>query len=337
MNVLLTGGAGYVARHTAVELLGEGHEVILFDDLSNASTRTIEAVRERAGRDVTFFRGDVRDGASLDSIFRARPIDAVLHVAGLKAVGESATNPLSYYNTNVGGTVRLLETMVTHRVKTMVFSSSATVYGAAGGAAPIREDAPTQPVNAYGRSKRMAEEILVDLHEADPEWRISILRYFNAAGSDPSGSLDEAQVGARANLLPALAGVAVGNRAWLEVFGGDYPTRDGTAVRDYLHVVDLARAHAQALGLLATRAGVWVHNLGTGRGYSVLEVVRTFESVSGVAIPTRIVGRRLGDVPVYCADPTRASRELGWRAQRDLAAICTDVWLAVSEKRKGGR
>ena len=331
MHVLLTGGAGYVGSHTAVELLAEGHEVGVLDNLENAFPCALDAVRAISGRDVSFLRGDIRDADCLDAAFRARPVDAVLHFAALKAAGESVADPLRYYDTNVVGTLRLVERMAAHGVKTLVFSSSAAVYGSAG-KAPLLEDAPTVPRSPYGRSKLMAEDILRDLHVADPTWRISILRYFNAAGTHRSGNMKETPRSAHGNLLHAVGSVAAGLRPRLDIFGGDYPTPDGTAVRDYLHVVDLARAHVKALRFLEGRPRISVHNLGTGHGRSVLEVVRTFEAVSGRTIPRRIVARRPGDVAICRANATLAGQELDWRPERALRTICTDLWRALSRR-----
>ena len=326
--VLLTGGAGYIGSHTAVELLAQGYEVGILDNLSNASVRIVDAICATAGSDVSFVHGDIRDADCLDAVFRARSVDAVLHFAARKAVAESALAPLPYYDTNVAGTLRLLECMAAHGVKTLVFSSSAAVYGG-GGPAPLREDAPIAPASPYGRSKRMVEEILRDLAAADPGWRISILRYFNAAGAHPDGRLGPTPAVAGAHLFPAVVQVARGQRDRLDVFGGDYPTPDGTPVRDYLHVVDLARAHVQALRFLAARPRVAIHNLGTSRGHSVLDVVRAFEEVSGATVPVRIADRRTGDVAISCADASLAARDLGWRPERDLRAICADLWRGI--------
>ena len=333
MYVLLTGGAGYIGSHTAVELLAQGYEVGILDDLSNASLRTLDGIRATAGSAVSFVHGDIRDADCLDAVFRTRSVHAVLHLAARKAVTESVAAPLPCYDTNVGGTLLLLERMAAHGVRTLVFSSSAAVYGGTG-LAPLREDAPVAPASPYGRSKRMVEDILRDLAAADSGWRVSILRYFNAAGAHPGGRLGPTPEAAGPHLLPAVAQVAGGLRDRLDVFGGDYPTPDGTPVRDYLHVVDLARAHVRALRYLAARPGVAIHNLGTGHGHSVLDVVRTFEAVSGTAVPVRITDRRPGDVAVSCADAARAAHDLDWRPERDLHAICADLWRAMPPRRR---
>lgn len=329
MSVLLTGGAGYIGSHTAVELLEQGYEIAILDNLSNASTQTLDAIRATAGCDVSFVHGDIRDPDCLDAVFRTRSIHAVMHFAARKAVAASASAPLSFYDTNVAGTLQLLEHMATHGVRTLVFSSSAAVYGGAG-LAPLREDAPIAPASPYGRSKRMVEEVLLDLVAADSGWHISILRYFNAAGAHPGGRLGLTPEAAGPHLLPALARVALGECDRVDVFGGDYPTPDGTPMRDYLHVVDLACAHVKALRFLGARPGVTIHNLGTGRAHSVLDVVRVFEAVSGAAIPVRIAGRRPGDVAVSCADASLAARDLDWRPAHDLRAICADLWRGMS-------
>ncbi len=331
MYVLLTGGAGYIGSHTAVELIRQGYEVGILDNLASNSLHAVNAIRAAAGSGVSFIRGDIRDADCLDALFRARSIHAVLHFAARKDVAESARKPLSYYDTNVAGTLVLLERMAARGIRTLVFSSSAAVYGNVG-LAPLRESAPIAPASPYGRSKRMVERILHDVAAADPGWRISILRYFNAAGGLPG--LTPASAGS--HLLPAVAQVACGLRDRLDVFGGDYPTPDGTPVRDYLHVADLAHAHARVLRFLVARPGVAVHNLGTGCGHSVLDVVRTFEAVSGAAVPVRITGRRAGDVAMACADASLAARALGWRPEHDLHSICADLWRGNSRRPPAG-
>ena len=325
MNVLVTGGAGYIGSHTVVELLAAGYDVSILDNFSNASPAALEAVRRIAGRDVALVQADIGDVKALDAVFHATRFDAVIHFAALKAVGESVAEPLRYYRNNVSATATLLDRMAAHDVKTIVFSSSAAVYGEPQ-ANPIPEDAPTAPASPYGRSKLMVETMLRDLHAADPSWRISILRYFNAVSAHPSGVLGEDPVGTPANLLPYVAQVATEQGAVLPVFGDDYPTPDGTGVRDYLHVADLARGHVRALKYLAAGPRLAVHNLGTGRGSSVLEVLRAFESASGQSIRRRIVARRPGDIATCIADPARAKAELGWQAQHDLADCCRDLW-----------
>ena len=334
MNVLVTGGAGYIGSHAAVELMAAGHDVTILDNLSNSSPGAVAAVNRIAGREAPFVQGDVRDAALLDTVFKTGDFDAVLHFAGLKAVAESVAEPLRYYQNNVGGSACLLDRMQRHGVHTIVFSSSATVYGDPV-RMPITEDFPVAPVNPYGRSKRMVEELLVDLHTAEPGWRMSILRYFNPAGAHPSGELGEDPAGTPDNLLPYVGQVAVGGRECLQVFGNDYPTPDGTGIRDYVHVVDVARGHVQALDFLATRARLAVHNLGTGRGHSVLEVIRAFECASGSPLPFRFASRRPGDVAVCYADPTRAQQELGWTARYGLERMCEDHWRWQSKHPRG--
>ena len=321
----MTGGAGYIGSHTAIELLAAGHDVVVLDNLSNGTRAAVEAIGRVANRDVPVVEGDIRDPVCLDRTFAEYRFDAVLHFAALKAVGESVAEPLRYYQNNVAGTACLVARMAAHGVKTMVFSSSAAVYGDPG-AMPIDEDCSPHPKSPYARTKLIVEGLLHDIHAADPDWRISILRYFNAVGAHPSGEIGEDPAGVPMNLLPYVAQVAVGRRELLSVFGNDYPTPDGTGVRDYLHVVDLARGHVNALDYLAARTGVAVHNLGTGRGHTVFEVVRAFEAASGREIPYRIAPKRPGDVVVSCADPGKAGDELGWTAQYDLRRMCEDLW-----------
>ena len=326
MKILITGGSGFVGSHTAVELSARGHETVLLDDLSNSTFAALAAVRSLTGRDVPFVRGDIADAALLADLFGAHRFDAVVHCAAVKSVAESVARPLDYYATNVAGTVRLIQAMAAHGVKTLVFSSTAAVYGDAA-EVPTPEHAPPAPASPYAGSKLAAERLLGDLCAADPEWRVSILRYFNVAGAHSCGRLGEAPPGgAPRNLLLAAAAVAAGGMPRLTVYGGDYPTRDGTAERDYLHVEDVARAHVLALAALERRGGLGVYNLGSGRGYTVLEAVRALEAASGAAVPVRIAGRRSGDVGVSRAHAGRARRELGWRAVRGLDAICADLW-----------
>ena len=324
VRVLITGGAGYIGTHTALELVAAGHDPVLLDNFSNASRDVLPALAGLAGRALPCIEGDIRDGNRLDRVFGGGDFDAVVHLAALKAVGESVKEPLRYHDTNLGGTGRLLDAMDRHAVRSVVFSSTATVYGPAS--SPLPEGAATGPASPYARTKLAGEELLRELHAADPRWRISVLRYFNAAGAHSSGRIGESPAGRPQNLLPVVAEVAAGRQARLDVFGGDYPTPDGTCVRDYVHVVDLARAHVRALARLACRPGVAVHNLGTGRGHSVLEVVRAFERASGRPIPFRVVGRRPGDPPVLCADPGLAQEELGWVATLGLDEMCADLW-----------
>jgi len=333
-TVLVTGGAGFIGNHACVELLNAGYEVVVLDNLSNSSEKSLAAVRRVTNRTLEFVRGDLRDPTSLDALFGSHTIDAVLHFGGLKAVGKSVEKPLLYYDNNVNGTLRLIEAMSAHEVKTLVFSSSATVYGDPA-TVPATEDLPTAATNAYGRTKLMIEQILRDLHCSDPEWRISLLRYFNPVGAHASGELGEDPRGTPNNLLPYIAQVAVGRLPYVRVFGDDYPTRDGTGVRDYIHVVDLVRGHLAALNYLDQGPRLAVHNLGTGRGYSVLEAIHAFESAVGRPIPYKIVGRRAGDIAASYADTSKAERELGWTARFDLADMCRDAWHWQSRHRNG--
>ena len=336
MKILVTGGAGYIGSHTAIELLAAGYDVVLLDNFSNSTPAAVSAIRTVANREVPLVTCDIADGDRLDSLFEAGGFDAVVHFAALKAVGESVADPLRYYRNNVAGTACLLDRMAAHRVKTLVFSSSATVYGEPA-SNPITEDFPTAPTNPYGRSKLMVEDLLRDLYDADPTWRISILRYFNPIGAHASGVLGEDPVGTPTNLHPYLAQVALGQRDYLPVFGDDYPTADGTGERDYLHVVDLAQGHVKALAYLAAQPRLRVHNLGTGQAHSVFDVLRAFESVCGRAIPHRVVARRPGDVATCFADPKRANDELGWVASRDLLACCRDMWRWLESHPNGYR
>lgn len=324
-TLLVTGGAGYIGSHTCVELLQAGYGVVVADNLCNSRREVFGRIERIAGRAVTFHECDVRDAAALRGIFREHAIDAVLHFAGLKAVGESVDRPIEYYDNNVGGTLALCRAMAEAGVRKLVFSSSATVYGDPD-AVPVREDHPLRPTNPYGHSKAMIETILQDFFRSDPAWKIALLRYFNPVGAHESGLIGEDPGGVPNNLLPFIAQVAVGRREALNVYGNDYPTPDGTGVRDYIHVVDLARGHLAALEKLATTSEVLSVNLGTGRGYSVLEMVEAFRRASGRDIPYRIVARRPGDVAACYADPALAARLLGWRAERGLERICRDAW-----------
>ncbi len=333
MRVLVTGGAGYIGSHTCLELLNAGHEVVVIDNLSNSSYTALQRVQELTGKSVAFYHADLRDREAVDAVLDPVP-DAVIHFAGLKAVGESVRLPLHYYQNNITGTLVLCEAMAAHGVKTLVFSSSATVYGDPS-RVPITEDFPLSATNPYGRSKLMIEEILRDLYVADSGWNIAILRYFNPVGAHPSGRIGESPNGIPNNLLPYIAQVAVGKRPALQVFGGDYPTPDGTGVRDYIHVVDLAVGHLKALQKLTTQPGVVTYNLGTGRGYSVLEMVAAFEQASGRPIPYQIVARRPGDIATCYADPSKAQHELDWAAEREVAAMCADSWRWQSQNPNG--
>jgi UDP-glucose 4-epimerase len=334
-TILLTGGAGYIGSHACVALLSRGDRVVVVDDLSNSTPEALDAVAEICGRRAVFHRGDVGDAAFIGSVFAAEDIDAVIHFAGAKAVAESKSQPLRYYANNVCGTVTLLEAMQRAGVRTLVFSSSATVYDP-GQPVPLTETARLGPINPYGRTKLIVEDVLRDVAAADTAaagtagagtaWRISLLRYFNPVGAHASGLIGEDPHDVPNNLMPFITQVAVGRRERLSVFGNDYPTPDGTGVRDYIHVLDLVDGHLRALDFLAANAGVHVHNLGTGRGHSVLEVVAAFERASGRSIPYTIAPRRPGDAAASWADPTRAREELGWQATRDLDAMCRDAW-----------
>ena len=325
MKILVTGGLGYIGSHTCVALIAAGHEPVALDNLSNSSVAVLDRAARISGRSMAFIEADIRDRAALGAAFTAHRFDAVIHFAGLKAVGESVTQPLRYYDNNVSGSVALFETMQEHGVKILVFSSSATVYGDPA-SVPITESFPLSATNPYGRSKLNVEEILRDLHLAEPSWHIALLRYFNPVGAHESGLIGEEPNGIPNNLLPYIAQVADGRRAFLSVYGGDYPTPDGTGVRDYIHVVDLAEGHVKTLTKLATSSGIFTYNLGTGRGNSVLEMVRAFEQASGKAVPYQIVARRPGDIASCYADTRLAESELGWKAERDVAHMCADAW-----------
>jgi UDP-glucose 4-epimerase len=326
MKILVTGGAGFIGSHTVVELVLEGHHPVVFDSLVNAKPSVLDRVEAITGYRVPLVRGDVRDDDALDAVLSEGDYDGVIHFAGLKAVGESVARPLEYFENNVAGSVALLRTMNRHGVDILVFSSSATVYGDPA-VLPTPEDAPLQPpTNPYGRSKLMVEEILRDVAAADPGLRIGVLRYFNPVGAHESGLIGEDPADTPNNLMPYIAQVATERLPRLYVFGGDYETADGTGVRDYIHVVDLARGHVAALRHLADHAGLHVWNLGTGQGTSVLELVDAFERASGVKIPYEVTERRPGDVAATFADPSRAHRELGWKAEHGIDRMCQDAW-----------
>ncbi|MCL7939441.1 UDP-glucose 4-epimerase GalE [Halomonas sp. ATCH28] len=326
MRILVTGGAGYIGSHAIVVLLEAGHQVVALDNLANGSAVAVARAAELGGGEVPFIEGDVRDRALLDKLFAEQRIDAVMHFAGLKAVGESVQQPLAYFENNVGGTVTLCQAMEGAGAHRLVFSSSATVYGE-GHPLPWHEGLPTgTPSNPYGRSKLMVEQVLSDLAVSDERWHIGVLRYFNPTGAHESGRIGESPRGTPNNLVPYIAQVATERRESLAVFGSDYPTDDGTGVRDYLHVMDLVEGHLAALEALDTRSGVNVWNLGTGRGYSVLEMVRAFETASGRSVPYHFAPRRAGDLPAFWADPGKAREELCWKARRDLDAMMMDVW-----------
>lgn len=325
-SVLVTGGAGYIGSHTTLALLEQGYDVIVLDNLSNSSLESLRRVEQICSRAPKFIQGDIRDRALLDRIFAENPCRAVLHFAGLKAVGESVAQPLSYYENNVAGSVTLLQAMQQAGIFTLVFSSSATVYGEPD-TMPIHEALPTgSPTNPYGRSKLIVEEILRDLALSDPRWSLALLRYFNPVGAHESGLIGEDPKDTPNNLLPYVSQVAVGRRERVFVFGDDYPTLDGTGVRDYIHVVDLAQGHLKALLALESRCGVNIWNLGTGVGYSVLQMIKAFEKASGQTIPYSISPRRPGDVAECWADPSKALSDLGWSAQRDLDCMMRDTW-----------
>ncbi len=324
-SILVAGGAGYIGSHAVVELLAAGHEVFIADNLCNSRSSVIDRIETIAGRRPGFADLDMRDRDGLRKLFSKHSFDAVLHFAGLKAVGESVAKPLLYYDNNVSGTITLLETMAEAGVKTLVFSSSATVYGDPA-AVPITEDFPLQATNPYGRCKLMIEDILRDMAQSDPRWHIALLRYFNPVGAHESGLIGEDPRGAPNNLMPYVAQVAAGTLQQLSIYGADYPTHDGTGVRDYIHVVDLAQGHLAALRVLAERPDMLTVNLGTGRGYSVLEMIKAFSKVSGKRIDYRIVGRRPGDVAECYADPSLAFELMGWRASRTIEEMCADAW-----------
>ena len=324
-TVLVTGGAGYIGSHIVVELARVGHQPVIIDNFCNSTPSVIPRLARITGRAIPCVTADVRDKAALAKIFADHPIAAVVHCAGLKAVGEGEAHPLSYYDNNVGGTIALVTAMTAAGVRRMVFSSSAAVYGQPD-SNPVSEDAPLRPQNVYGRTKRIVEQLLEDLAAADRSWRIALLRYFNPAGAHSSAVIGEAPSGRPNNLVPLLGDVAAENLAEIAIYGDDWPTSDGTGVRDYIHVMDLAAGHVAALAYLASTPGAVALNLGTGRGHSVLELIAAFERACGRAIPRRIAPRRPGDVAAYYADPSRAENVLGVRARRDIDAICADAW-----------
>lgn len=325
MAILVTGGAGYIGSHTCVELLSAGYEIIVLDNYSNSKPESLDRVKELTGKDFTFYEVDLLNRSGLEEVFSNHSIDAVIHFAGLKAVGESVSIPLHYYHNNITGTLILCDVMKQYGVKNLVFSSSATVYGMPD-RVPISEDFPLSATNPYGRTKLMIEEILRDLFVADNSWSIALLRYFNPIGAHESGRIGEDPSGIPNNLMPYITQVAVGKLKELQVFGNDYPTVDGSGVRDYIHVVDLALGHLKALERVLSAQGVDAFNLGTGTGYSVLEIVAAFEKAAGVNIPYKIVERRPGDVAVCYADPSKAKNELGWTAEKGIEDMCKDSW-----------
>lgn len=333
-RILVTGGAGFIGSHTCLELLHNEYNVIVIDNLSNSKETSLQRVQELADRSLTFHRVDLLDERALETVFNSHAIDGVIHFAGLKAVGESTQIPLQYYFNNISGTINLLRIMDKFNIKKLVFSSSATVYGNPS-QVPIKEDFPLSATNPYGRTKLMIEEILRDLAYSDSNWKIATLRYFNPVGAHASGRIGEDPNGIPNNLMPFIAQVAVGKLNQLSVFGGDYPTVDGTGVRDYIHVVDLAKGHLCALKHLHAIDGCVAYNLGTGTGHSVLQVVRTFEKISGKKIPFKIVARRNGDIPICYADAGKAEKELKWKTERTLDEMCLDMWRWQSSNPHG--
>ena len=332
--IFVTGGAGYIGSHTCVELLNAGHAVTVFDNFSNSQPEALHRVERITGKQIHCIEGDIRDPAALDAALKAARPSAVIHFAGLKAVGESVEQPLRYYENNVLGSLRLLQAMQANSVRTLVFSSSATVYGDPQ-RLPLTEDHPLSTTNPYGQTKLVIEQMLRDLYRSDPAWHIGILRYFNPVGAHASGLIGEDPQGTPNNLMPYVAQVAVGRREFLNVWGNDYATPDGTAVRDYIHVVDLALGHLAALQRLQQLAECFSVNLGTGVGYSVLDLVRAFEAASGRPVAHRFAPRRAGDIAACYADPALARTLLGWQAERDLASMCTDAWRWQSQNPKG--
>ena len=326
MRILVTGGAGYIGSHTCLALLEQGHEVVVFDNLYNASEEALNRVKKLTGKDLTFYKADMLDRDAMEKIFDAEKIDAVIHFAGLKAVGESVAKPWEYYHNNITGTLILLDVMRKHGVKKIIFSSSATVYGDPA-FVPITEECPKgQCTNPYGWTKSMMEQIMTDVQKANPDMNVILLRYFNPVGAHESGRIGEDPKGIPNNLMPYISQVAVGKLEKLGVFGDDYDTPDGTGVRDYIHVVDLAIGHVKALKKIQENAGLCIYNLGTGHGYSVLDIVKNFEKATGVKIPYVIKPRRPGDIATCYCDPTKAKEELGWEAQYGIEDMCADSW-----------
>ena len=334
MKILVTGGAGYIGTHTVVELQKANHEVVVVDNLINSSRKSLERVTQITGKPVEFHEVDLLDREKLQAVFDKHNFDACIHFAGLKAVGESTEMPLRYYHNNITGTLVLCEVLAANDCKNLVFSSSATVYGDPA-TVPITENFPTGATNPYGHTKHMIEQILMDMQKADPAWNVSLLRYFNPVGAHESGLIGEHPNGRPNNLMPFIAQVAVGKREKLSVFGSDYPTVDGTGVRDYIHVVDLSLGHLRALEKLADNPGIMVHNLGTGQGYSVLQMVKAFEKASGREVPVELTDRRPGDVAIVYADPAKAKAELGWSAEIGVDKMCEDTWRWQSNNPNG--
>ena len=335
MAILVTGGAGFIGSHTVVELQNAGYDVVVLDNLSNASEKSLQRVEKITGKPVTFYKADILDRDALEEIFSKEKIDSCIHFAGLKAVGESVVKPWEYYNNNIAGTLTLCDTMRKHGVKNIIFSSSATVYGDPL-EIPITEECPKQsPTNPYGQTKTMLEQVLMDIHRADPEWNVTLLRYFNPIGAHKSGKMGENPNGIPNNLMPYITQVAVGKLKQLGVFGNDYDTPDGTGVRDYIHVVDLAVGHVKALKKIQEKAGLCIYNLGTGVGYSVLDIVKNFEAATGIKIPYEIKPRRAGDIATCYSDASKAERELGWKAQYGIKEMCEDSWRWQSQNPNG--
>lgn len=335
MKILVTGGAGYIGSHTCVELLNNGYEVVVMDNLYNASEKAVERVQQITGKTLKFYNADMLDQPAMDKIFEAEKPDAVIHFAGYKAVGESVAKPIEYYHNNMTGTLLLCDTMRKHGCKNIIFSSSATVYGDPL-QIPISEECPKQnPTNPYGQTKTMLEQVLMDIHRADPEWNVTLLRYFNPIGAHKSGLIGEDPKGIPNNLLPYVAQVAIGKLKCVGVFGNDYDTPDGTGVRDYIHVVDLARGHVKALEKFKENKGVLIYNLGTGHGYSVLQVIAAFSKACGKEIPYEIKPRRAGDIATCYCTPAKAKAELGWEAEYGIEEMCADSWRWQSQNPNG--
>ena len=334
-TILVTGGAGYIGSHTCVELLNAGYDVVVVDNLCNSCRESLKRVEEITGKKLTFYEVDLLDEPALDSVFQNEKIDAVIHFAGYKAVGESVVKPIEYYHNNMTGTLLLCDTMRKHGVKNIIFSSSATVYGDPL-EIPITEECPKQsPTNPYGQTKTMLEQVLMDIHRADPEWNVTLLRYFNPIGAHKSGLIGEDPKGIPNNLLPYVAQVAIGKLKCVGVFGNDYDTPDGTGVRDYIHVVDLARGHVKAIEKFKENKGVLIYNLGTGNGYSVLQVIEAFGKACGKKIPYEIKPRRAGDIATCYCDPSKAKRELGWKAEYGIDEMCADSWKWQTQNPNG--
>lgn len=335
MSILVTGGAGYIGSHTVVELQNAGYDVVVMDNLSNASEKSLDRVTQITGKPVKFYKADILDREALNEIFNKEEIDSCIHFAGLKAVGESVAKPWEYYNNNIAGTLTLVDVMRQHNVKNIIFSSSATVYGDPA-IIPITEECPKgQCTNPYGWTKSMLEQILTDMQKADPEWNVVLLRYFNPIGAHKSGTIGENPNGIPNNLMPYITQVAVGKLKELGIFGDDYDTPDGTGVRDYIHVVDLAKGHVKALKKIKDNSGLSIYNLGTGKGYSVLDIVNNFEAATGVHIPYVIKPRRAGDIATCYSDATKAEKELGWKAENGIKKMCEDSWRWQSNNPNG--